>query len=113
MSSQELFIKVNRTSKLPNITTLIYHSIELVEKNHSLTGRQKKDGCLAIIKDTIDLLPDDSNKQLLMDNYDTGNISDLVDLALDASKGKIHINKQINVFLKCLLSCFNSKTKPI
>lgn len=112
MSSQDLFVRVNKTSKIPNITSLIYNAVELVEKNSTLTGRQKKEYCMSIILDTINLLPDDNNKKLLMENYNTGNISELIDLVIDVSKGKININKKINLILKCVLSCFNNKTIP-
>jgi hypothetical protein len=110
--SQELFIKLNRTKTLPNITTLIHHAIVITEKQKHITGREKKQFCLDIIHNTIELLPEDDNKTFLTTNYENGNIADLIDLVVDASKGKIDINKKVNLFLKCLLSCINSRIKP-
>ena len=112
MSSGQLFIKLNKSKTAPNLTTLIHHALELAEKHTNLTGREKKQFSLSMIKETIELLPDDKHKTILLENYETGNISDLIDLIIDVSKGKINLNKKISFLLKCVLSCLNSKTEP-
>jgi hypothetical protein len=59
-----------------------------------------------MISETINGLPGGKNKMFLQSCLDEGVFSDMIDVICDASKGKININKKINLFLKCLLSCF-------
>ena len=92
----------------PNIETLLTYSLELTEKTN-LTAKEKKQYCLKIILETINELPSGKNKLFLKSVYDEGAFSDMIDIVCDASNGKLNINKKVNLFLKCLLSCFKIK----
>jgi len=92
----------------PNIETLLTYSLELTEKTN-LTSKEKKQYCLKIILETINELPSGKNKLFLKSVYDEGAFSDMIDIVCDASNGKLNINKKVNLFLKCLLSCFKIK----
>ena len=98
---------------LPNLNTLVNYAIELSEKE-KISGKEKKQFALKVIESAIDVLPNDTdalklNKEFLLASYHNGNIADIIDLVVDASKGKIDINKKVNIFLKCLQSCLERK----
>ncbi len=93
---------------VPNIETLLTYAIEATEKTN-LTSKQKKQYCLKIILETIEQLPSSKNKLFLKSVYDEGGYADMIDIVVDASKSKLNINKKINLFLKCILSCFKTK----
>jgi hypothetical protein len=103
-----LVVKINRSNRLPNLTTLIQYAIELTEKHKNLKGIEKREFALNMIKETIALLPNGDNQKFLQNAYENGNIADLIDLTIEASNGKLDINKKVNIFLRCLLACFKS-----
>ena len=95
---------------LPNVNTLVTYAIELSEKEN-ITGTDKKVFALKVIMSAIDVLPDESDiekshKAFLLESHKNGNLSDIIDLVIDASKGNLNINKKIvtNIFLKCIQS---------
>ena len=103
--------------RLPNVNTLIYYAIELSEKE-KINGKEKKQFALKVIESAINVLPDDTdalklNKDFLLASYHNGNIADIIDLVIDASKGKLNVNKKIitNIFLKCLYSIWTAISK--
>lgn len=89
----------------PNMETILTYAIEATEKTN-LTSKEKKQYCLKIILETINGLPNEKNKLFLKSVYDEGAFSDMIDIVIDASKGKLDVNKKVNLLLKCLLSCF-------
>ena len=103
-----LVTKINRSNRLPNLTTLIQYAIELTEQHKNLKGIEKRKFALNMIKDTIALLPKGDNERFLQNAYDNGNIADLIDLTIEASNGKLDINKKVSIFLRCFLACFKS-----
>lgn len=103
--------KSNKIVYLPNINNIIQYGIEQTELI-SLHKTDKKTMCMNIIKTTIDNLDDNDYKLFLIACYENNTISDMVDLVIDASKGKINVNKKINLLLGCLSSVINIiKTK--
>ena len=102
-------MSINKNSKVfrysPNMESILTYAIEATEKTN-LTSREKKQYALKMIDETIKALPSGKNKMFLQSCLDEGVFSDMIDVICDASKGKININKKINLFLKCLLSCF-------
>ena len=108
MSVMEEVNKEHSIIRLPNVNTIINYAIELSEKE-KISGKEKKQFALKVIQSAIDVLPDDTdalklNKDFLLASYHNGNMADIIDLVVDASKGKIDINRKIvtNIFLKCL-----------
>jgi len=99
---------------LPTISTLIVHAITMTEQIEP--KQNKKQYALNIIKEIIDTLPESDNKNFLIDSYQNNNISDSIDLIIDASKGKLDINKMtakriLNKIFKIILSCIKIKSK--
>ena len=102
---------------LPNVNTLIQYAIDLSEKE-KISGSDKKVFALKVIESAINVLPDDTdglklNKEYLLASLNNGSIADIIDLVVDASNGKIDINKKIvtNIFLKCLQSILTAINK--
>jgi hypothetical protein len=100
--------------RLPNVNTLINYAIELSEKE-KISGPEKKQFALKVIESAINVLPTEtqslqSNKEFLLVSLNNGSIADIIDLVVDASKGKLNINKKIitNIFLKCLYSIWTT-----
>ena len=101
----------NKIVYLPNINNIIQYGIEQTELI-SLHKTDKKTMCMNIIKTTIDNLDNNDNKLFLLACYENGTISDMIDLVISASKGKLNVNKKINLLLGCLSSVINIiKTK--
>ena len=114
MSVIETNVKEPSIICLPNVNTLINYAIELSEKER-ISGKEKKQFALKIIESAINVLPDETdalklNKDFLLASYHNGNMADIIDLVVDASKGKIDINRKIvtNIFLKCLYSIWTT-----
>ena len=103
----------NKIIKLPNITNIIQYAIELTEQQ-KLSSQDKKIYALKIIFETIKSLPDSNYSNYLLNTYNNDTISDLIDLVVNSSKGKLQINKPfikrvIKIILKLLLSCFKKE----
>jgi hypothetical protein len=101
--------------QLPNLQSIILLAIESVEYK-KIKSHDKKAAALQIVYNFIDTLPESENKIFLTNCYDNGNIADMIDLVVDASKGKLKINESlikrgVAVILKCLLGFI--KTKPV
>jgi len=101
--------------QLPNLQSIILLAIETVEYK-KIKSHDKKAAALQIVYNFIDTLPESENKIFLTNCYDNGNIADMIDLVVDASKGKLKINESlikrgVAVILKCLLGFI--KTKPV
>ena len=114
MSVNEMSVKEPSIIRLPNVNTLIHYAIELSEKER-ISGKDKKDFALKVIESAIDVLPEDTdalklNKDFLLASYHNGNMADIIDLVIDASKGRLNVNKKIvtNIFLKCLYSIWTT-----
>ena len=108
---------IKEKHSIPNVNTLINYAIELAEKE-TISGKEKKDFALKVIERAIAVLPDDTdalklNKEFLLTSYHNGNIADIIELVIDASKGKLNINKKIvtNIFLKCLYNILTALNK--
>ncbi len=114
MSVIEASVKEPSIIRLPNLNTIINYAIELSEKER-ISGKEKKQFALKVIQSAIQVLPDDTdalklNKDFLLASYHNGNMADIIDLVIDASKGKLNINKKIvtNIFLKCLYNIWTT-----
>ncbi len=100
---------------LPNLQSIIQIAIEQVE-HKKIKSQHKKAEALDIVYNIIDTLPESDNKTFLLECYNNNNIADVIDLVIDATKGRLNINKSfikrcVAVILKCLLSCFKKKKK--
>ena len=101
--------------QLPNLQSIILLAIEAVE-HKKIKSHDKKASALQIVYNIIDTLPEGENKEFLFNCYDNGNIADMIDLVIDASKGKLKINESlikrgVAILLKFLLGFFKTESK--
>lgn len=88
----------------PTLNSLIQYAIETTEENKIKIN--KKEHAISIIKNIVDAMSPSKHKIFLEECLANNTISDTIDLVIDASKGKINVNKKINVILRYLLVCF-------
>lgn len=90
------------------ITELIVYVLEHTEKEVHSTSQEKKELALNMLKILINNLDEDDNKIFLLSALETGSISDMIDLTILASKGKLKINKfSIKKLLRIVIKCFS------
>ena len=96
------------------IHLIIKYVIEELD-NSELKGAEKKEIALKLIREIIKDLTDGEDEKKLITMLDDGTISNLIDLIIDATKGKLNVNiiaeTSISCIAKCLPICFPSKKK--
>ena len=93
----------NVKSKLSIITIspstlhlLVKYVMEEVEKQ-PIKGSEQKDLSLELIKHLITDITNEDDKEILLILLKCGTISNIIDLIIDATKGKLKINKKLNI----------------
>lgn len=78
-------------------------------------GAEQKEFALKLIKELIIDLTDKEDEETLLKLLNDGTISNMIDLIIDATKGKLNINTSITVATGCINTCipylFSSKIK--
>jgi hypothetical protein len=77
--------------------------IETVEKSNVKGGDKKKELAILIMRDLVELTPQSSEKEYILELIHNGTIANMIDLVVLASRGEVNINKVINVSKNC---CF-------
>ena len=92
----------------PSIIDLVRHTMEVIEKL-PVKGVDQRELAVKAIKSCIEILPglDDVAKEALLAVSDA-TLRDTIDLVVDASKGKLNVNKVVKTAQSCIVSCFNS-----
>ena len=102
---QELKKKVSTidiaTTTLPEI---IKEAMQIVEKT-TIKGTKQREFVIKLLRKLFKDLTDNEEEILLLKLIDNGTVSNMIDLVVDASKGKIDINKTVKISLSLLLSC--------
>lgn len=89
------------TTTLPEI---IKEAMQIVEKT-TIKGTQQREFVIKLLRKLFKDLTDNEEEILLLKLIDNGTVCNMIDLVVDASKGKIDINKTIKISLSLLLSC--------
>tara|TARA_B100001540_G_C15720478_1_gene602779 strand:+ start:596 stop:1039 length:444 start_codon:yes stop_codon:yes gene_type:complete len=93
--------------KPSTLSIVIKHTMEVIE-NTPVKGKAQLNYALLIIRDLVNELEDSDEKTLLIQMLDNGGIKDTIELVVDASKGKLKINKVAEVVAEGFLGpCFN------
>jgi hypothetical protein len=83
--------------------------------NTVLKGTEKKEVALKILKEIIINFTEGEDERKLLEMINDGTVGNLIDLVIDASKGKLNINSIISVSVGCANTCcpglFKSKSK--
>ena len=91
-----------RSSTLHLIIKYVMEEIE----DTPLKGAEQKEMSLKLIKALIVDLTENDDEKVLLDLLNNGTISNMIDLIVDATKGKLNINKLGKVGYGCFKSCF-------
>jgi hypothetical protein len=90
-----------RTSTLHLI---IKYVMELVEETQ-LKGIEQKEMAIKLIKAVIVDLTNGEDERVLLQLLNDGTISNMIDLIVDATKGRLNINRILQVSSGCLNRC--------
>jgi hypothetical protein len=88
---------VIRSTSMPLI---IKYVIEIFEGT-PITGREKKTMSLKLIRAIIVDLTEGEDERILTLLLDDGTISDLIELVIDATKGKLDVNVAVKIACGC------------
>ena len=104
-SSNNLRVKLSSIKLCPNtLHLLIKYVMEEVE-NQPIKGSEQKDLALKLIKNLIIDVPDKEDEDTLLKLLNDGTISNIIDIIIDATKGKLNINKTIKIASSCFPKC--------
>ena len=96
------------------IHLIIKYVMEEIEDT-PLKGSEQKEMALKLIKELIIDLTENEDEKALLQLLNDGTISNLIDLIVDASKGRLNINNVTQVTAGCLNTClpylFSKKNK--
>jgi len=97
--------KVSAISIRPSTLHLIIkYVMEEVEKTPT-KGAEQKEMALTLIRALVIDLTDGTDEEVLLKLIDDNTVSNLIDLIVDATKGKININTVATVSSGCINSC--------
>ena len=86
------------------IHLIIKYAIEELD-NSELKGTEKKEVALKLIREIVKDLTEGEDEKKLLGMLDDGTISNLIDLIIDATKGKINVNAITKVSVTCMSQC--------
>merc|ERR1712086_56548 len=86
----------NITIRVSTIHLIIKYVMETVEKT-PIKGTEQKDLALRLIRALIVDLTDKDDEKILIKLLDDGTISNMIDLIVDATRGRLNINRVVNL----------------
>merc|ERR1712039_803121 len=92
------------TIRPSTIHLIIKYVIEELEDT-PLEGTEKKEIGLQLMRELIIDLTEGTDEEQLLKLLDDGTISNLIDLIIDATKGKLNVNALANVGIGCSKTC--------
>ena len=78
--------------------------MELIEDT-PLKGQAQKDFALKLLRDVFKEATDGAEEKALISLLDNGAIGNMIDLIVDASRGKLNINSLVKVSEGCFTTC--------
>jgi len=95
-----------------SIKEIIKYSVESVDKL-DITGQDKKEYAMKIIKEYIENIDNNDYKIILLSSLEAGVISEMVDLVCLASNRKLKLNKKsvIKILVSYLKCCVLALTR--
>lgn len=97
--------KLENISLRPNTVHLVIkYIIELIEET-PLKGVEQKELALKVMRELFKDLTEGEDEIVLLKLLDDGSISNLIDLVVDATNGKLNINNAVETTLKCATTC--------
>lgn len=88
-----------------NLHIIIKQAMEAVEKTH-YKGVEQKQFAINLIRELVNIKPDNDEKTAILELINNDTIGNMIDLIVDATKGKLNINKLKSVGFSCFNVCF-------
>jgi hypothetical protein len=102
---QKVKVKVSAISiRSSTLHLIIKYVMELVEQT-PLKGSEQKELALKLIRALIVDFTDAEDERVLLQLLDDGTIGNMIDLIVDATKGRLNINTAVRVTTGCLNGC--------
>ena len=95
---------LNVNIRASTIHLIIKYVMETVEKT-PIKGTEQKDLALRLIRELIVDLTDNEDEKILLKLLDDGTISNMIDLIVDATRGKLNINTLTETTSGCINTC--------
>lgn len=83
---------------------IIKYVMELIEDT-PIKGIEQKEMALKLIHSLIIDLTENDDEEVLLSLYNSGTIGNMIDLIVDATKGKLNINVALDVGVGCVSNC--------
>lgn len=96
-----------KTTTLPEI---IKEAMQIVEKT-TIKGTKQREFVIKVLRKLFESLIDNEEEKLLLQLIDNGTVSNMIDLIVDATKGKLDINVAVKTTSNLLLLCIPYITK--
>ena len=101
----KLKIKVSAINiRSSTLHLIIKYVMELVEET-PLKGSEQKEMALKLIRALIVDLTDGEDERVLIQLLDDGTIANMIDLIVDATRGRLNVNSAVKVTTGCLNRC--------
>ncbi len=101
----KLKVKVSAISiRSSTLHLIIKYVMELVEQT-PLKGSEQKEMALKLIRALIVDFTDAEDERVLLQLLDDGTIGNMIDLIVDATRGRLDINTAVQVTTGCLNRC--------
>ena len=101
----KLKVKVSAISiRSSTLHLIIKYVMELVEQT-PLKGSEQKEMALKLIRALIVDFTDAEDERVLLQLLDDGTIGNMIDLIVDATRGRLDINTTVQVTTGCLNRC--------
>tara|TARA_B100000900_G_scaffold410457_2_gene428292 strand:- start:169 stop:588 length:420 start_codon:yes stop_codon:yes gene_type:complete len=102
---EKLKVKVSAIKiRSSTLHLIIKYVMELVEQT-PLKGSEQKELALKLIKALIIDLTNGEDERVLLELLNDGTIGNMIDLIVDATKGRLDINTAVQVTTGCLNRC--------
>lgn len=103
--------KLENVSIKPNtIHLVIKYIMELVEDT-PIKGVEQKEFALKVMRELFKDLTEGEDELVLLKLLDDGSISNIIDLVVDATNGKLNINTVIETSVSCIGTCLPYLTR--
>lgn len=103
--------KLENVSIRPNtIHLVIKYIMELVEET-PIKGVEQKEFALKVMRELFKDLTEGEDELVLLKLLDDGSISNIIDLVVDATNGKLNVNTVMKTSVTCLTTCLPYLTR--
>ena len=97
--------KISTINICPNTLHLILKYVMEEVESTPVKGIQQKEFAIKLIRELIKDLTDKEHEETLLKLLDNGTISNIIELIVDASNGKLNINTTMKVAKGCFTIC--------